>query len=401
MPLSAKQEIALGFLKEHIEFFAAPLWNQVLFTQWAKPQAILVEFSAVLRSAIDNMVHYKNALIGAGNLDRHHSLLYGKEERIRHLLASNESLVEVLDQLSHDTEVIALWDSWYAANPDIVPKRRAAGDNLLAEKLQQLEQKEQARTQKPAQLEKQKELLATLSKIESKEAQASSSATTPGQLETSATAASSACAKDKNQNKLAAPGLKKICRRFDRLGTDMEVFFDMTLVFENQKTALEFQKNLEQKLAIEQINSLKLHDFESFNKNLFPSEFMFQVKAVLNSDLYYEILDHENMAGGIILTELEQLVNISNIPQVNTDYFCNERIRSAIRSSSAQPEHSIQMAEENKAIADSAPSGLPAGLKRLVPSKSIFFHPEEAPNFQRNTLEVKANLSAVNFKGRF
>lgn len=345
MPFSAKQEIALAFLKENIEFFAAPLWNQVLFTQWANHQALLVEFSTVLVSAIDNILHYKNALIGAGNLDRHHSLLYGNDERMRHLLESNKPLVEVLSQLSRDTEVIALWNSWYATHPDIVPKRKALGDNLLAEKVQQLEQKEQARWQKPVNLEKQKDLLAQLSDVESAEASASTPRMEQDEISSpiTAAAASSSVPKEPHQGKLAVRGLKKICRRFNQLGTDMEVFFDITLVFDNQQMALEFRNNLWQRLATEPSPSLDVLDFEEFNKFSFPTEFMFQIKAVRNSDLYHDILDHENMAGGFILSELEKWVNTSNVPQVNTDYHCNERIRPTLRTSSPPPQSSEQL----------------------------------------------------------
>lgn len=330
MPFSSeKQQVALNYLKENIEFFGAALWNQYLFKKWAKGQNIIVEFSKCLSAVIDDIAEYKAALIGKGNLDRHNSLLFGTEERIKNLLINNPKLVNVLFEFSKNNNIASTWDGFYKRNPGIIPKRKIYHEQqTIHKKLALLKEKEESRSEKSISSKHQSQILATLNTLSTNDDSNLSRLTAIPQRSASAIAASSnPHALSKPSEKLSTAGLKQICKIFSTYtGDEEEKFLGVILVFENEESALNFREALWKKFELEKIHSVNIHYFESFSKALYPTECMFEVVGMANGGADKAISANPNRKGSILLSELAKIAEIENIPQVDTNYRCDPNI---------------------------------------------------------------------------
>jgi hypothetical protein len=343
LSFAEKLQIALDFLKTNIAFFATPLWNQYHFKSWAQNVDIVIEFSQAMLGAMNDINEYKAAIIGKGNLDRHNSLLYGNDARIKYLLATNEKIVEVLYKFSKDKSLISAWNNY----PGSIPKQKGKADQeVLSNILNRLQAKEKERESRLVNLTLRSKIEAKLDRVTESKSEASTHvAMTPSQIESIvpqsydpivASAGSKTISyQSMSTGKLSAPGLKKICRKFVGFGAGEEEFSKIVLVFESEVAALVFRKALWDKCEAEKIHSINVHIYETFNKKTYPTEFMLEVIAMANSQVDRAISQDSQIAGSIMLAELEKLVSIENIPQLDTNYRCEPKVSPVISKTPA------------------------------------------------------------------
>jgi len=268
--LSEKHQFVLSFIKDNVEFFAAPLWNQFLFKEWGKDVPLIAHFSQQMheQDVIEDINEYQEALIGKGNCDRHNSLLYGSDARIIQLLKKSDKLVDFLYSFSEKESLCSIWDEYYGSHPQIVPQKK------------------------------------TITQSNSNLAISSSPSTSNA------------------TQKLVAQdfGLVQICRLFETNSGGLEFFSSIALVFDDEGHALSFRKALWDKFEQEKVYSINVA-YSNFNKQVYPTQFIFRVIACANSDIAFQIRENELNSGDILLEELEKLIDLKGVSQHDTDYY--------------------------------------------------------------------------------
>ncbi|KTD32922.1 hypothetical protein Lnau_2570 [Legionella nautarum] len=132
---------------------------------------------------------------------------------------------------------------------------------------------------------------------------------------------SSSSTSSANQKLIAQDfGLVRICRLFETSLGGVEFFSSVALVFDNEDNALSFRKSLWNKCEQEKIDSINVV-YSNFNKLLYPTQCIFKVVVCANSDIDFQIRKNELNSGDILLKELETIVDLTGVPQHDTDYY--------------------------------------------------------------------------------
>ncbi|MDQ2993960.1 MAG: hypothetical protein M3R00_03310, partial [Pseudomonadota bacterium] len=128
-PLTADQQTVLDFLRENVDFFAAPFNSPNPFKRWVEESTprreLVIDSTIKLCKALgDDESDYKSAIYGKGNTDVHNSLVYGNDERIIKLLLHNEPFVVALMEFFHEQEKLKLIECWYNSDQGLTSGNR-------------------------------------------------------------------------------------------------------------------------------------------------------------------------------------------------------------------------------------------------------------------------------------